>query len=260
MKELDATIFFRVPALVVAMYTGAGLCLSLTPVSDSCSEAVYPQKHNWFTALLKFFFSVLRGAAGVTMGGVAMALVSLWLSQQVDLHMSNSASDYEHNDEQVIEDEEDEYIEYPELPEWTRPPPQASMCLVVPALVLGVLLFYFACYFSSPKLQSLSASHAPDKFLFAMSLIFFGLLDGTVLLRAVGLDGTEHAATSSDALDDVNNLHVDLATPAHVFLFINSLLALWTNVAGCSLLTPSFSSSNRGESMDELEDINGHDD
>eukprot|EP00603_Paraphysomonas_imperforata_P014749 CAMPEP_0114483602 /NCGR_PEP_ID=MMETSP0104-20121206/18963_1 /TAXON_ID=37642 ORGANISM="Paraphysomonas imperforata, Strain PA2" /NCGR_SAMPLE_ID=MMETSP0104 /ASSEMBLY_ACC=CAM_ASM_000202 /LENGTH=361 /DNA_ID=CAMNT_0001659585 /DNA_START=256 /DNA_END=1341 /DNA_ORIENTATION=- len=245
-EALGPTIFFRVPALVVALYTGAALCLTVTPsfgrrappagAADAVAIGFSTQNAGRMRTMVVFVLRVV-GRSGVVLGGVLMVGASQWLSLLVDEYQKHREVQEQELEVDVGEGV-DEYAEVADEIPWPMPPPQASSCMVVPALVLGVLLLYFACYFSSTAAAHSPPSSAPDRLLFSIPLVFFALLDGAVVFRALGLDSTDHEpGEGKGGLDDINNLHTELAAPAQCFVAINSVLALWTSVTGCSLLS-----------------------
>jgi hypothetical protein len=46
-------------------------------------------------------------------------------------------------------------------------------------------------------------------------------------------------------VDDHNNLHVELAAPAKVFIAVNSVLALWTALGGCDITLTACAPTSR---------------
>jgi hypothetical protein len=247
-EVLNATIFFRVPALVVALYIGGGLSLSLTAGRGGGRGGRGGLVMTLVRGLLGLLAGVTATAAGVALGAGLVGGGALLLSRQGD----QWAAEAEHS-WPLQSGEEGEGEGELLLPPWPPAPAQASLYALVPAMLLLVLLLYFACFFSSPPAQPRPApSPSLDRLLLALPLLFYSAINAAVLLRALGLDPTVHAAEQGAAagggggggLDDLNNLHAELAAPARAFVALNSLLALWTSLGGCYCYTPAAATHN----------------
>ena len=254
MELLNATIFFRVPAIVVAMYFGALLALppstKHTNKEDNAGVAATQKTKDGLcaTSILKRSVVVIITLLAKVVGTALRVALGAVLVGGGLLVFSMKFGDNSH------EEEEDSFN--PDSPISQLMPKSSPLSALVPALLPGMLLVYLSVYIYYPTVLGRENVEnnvyvEPDYLLFALPTLFYFSINIAILLRTTGLDDADHVGMEARP-DDISNLHVELANPAKVFIVVNTIFALWASLRGCSI--PLFHATNSVSSLSTTDD------
>lgn len=243
---LNATVFFRIPSLVVAFYIGASLSLSLwswlrskihetTSAPDRATGAeIICSKTEYLVKGTIWIFNVFCNAVIVLLGGISTSIAMTHFHVATPNHSNTGSVSF---GEPFLRQS------------------KSNLNKAAPALILGVLIVYVSCFvFSSRQKQS---RQSPDFILYLIPLTFYLFVNIMIFLRTFGLG---LSAMHEDVTENSNSTYLELPDPARNFILINSCLALWTSYRGCSIQLPmrlaegSFAMSEYTEEEQDSED------